>query len=258
MAPLRCTQSVPAAVRLELGDVVGDVVDLTRAVGGLRRPAPGRPPRARGGPSPGGSPRRSWRRPPSRRGRRRPSGEEMRRAGELAVGKRGSRALRSPRPSRARSRCRPGGPSPREPVWMSTVSLPCARPKAAAASGSTISLDPLDLDEVVAGADRAELRPRRAARALGHGRRVGAGQAAAGLGVLEVVLGPDAELGRARAGRRTARRSSSAPRERGARRRCRRRTGSRARSRARAARRRAPSSLASSGSASSRTPQLMS
>jgi hypothetical protein len=55
------------------------------------------------------------------------------------------------------------------------------------------SIDPLQFDEVVAGSERPELAGAPGQRALGHGRRVGTGDAAARLGQLEVLLGADAE-----------------------------------------------------------------
>ena len=50
------------------------------------------------------------------------------------------------------------------------------------------AVDPLDLDEVVAGAHRPELAGSALPRTLGDRRRVGAGERATRLAVLDVVL----------------------------------------------------------------------
>ena len=65
------------------------------------------------------------------------------------------------------------------------------RPNASAVAGSIDARDDLQLDEVVAGAERAELAAAAKPRALGDGGRVGAWQAAAGLRALHVLVGPD-------------------------------------------------------------------
>ena len=232
-----------AVVVLELGDVVGDVVDLARAVGDLRAEDPRRSPRGRGGRAWRGWPRRSSRRRPSRAEVARPLGRGQRRAGELAVGQHDAVAAPARRPCGARSRCRPGGRARASPEWMSTVTWPSRSPNAVGARRVDDLGDALHLDEVVARAERPELVGAARPGALGDRGRVGARPGSRRDSVsLDVLGGADAVFGSedARALRRAPGRA--ARRRAAARRRGRRRPGRGARSRARAARCARPSS----------------
>ena len=77
---------------------------------------------------------------------------------------------------------------------MSTVTWPSLRPQARGGGRVVNVRDALHLDEVVAGADRAELAGAALLGALRDRCRVGPGQAAARLGALEVVRRPDPSL----------------------------------------------------------------
>ena len=103
-----------------------------------------------------------------------PLGGGERRAGELAVGEDDAVPAKRRVHPLARSPCRPDGPSPREPEWISTVTCPSCKPKTSPAAGVEYPLDDLNLDEVVARSHGAELpRPARPG-AVGDPSGVGA------------------------------------------------------------------------------------
>ena len=85
-------------------------------------------------------------------------------------------------------------PSPREPVWISTVTMPGGEPERLGGLLVEHRVDALQLDEVVARADRPELTGAPLAGPLGDGGGVGARQAATRLGGLQVVVRADAVL----------------------------------------------------------------
>ena len=86
-------------------------------------------------------------------------------------------------------------PSPREPQWIMTVTMPELEPERRARPARRRSVHDLDLEEVVARAERAELVARRAACAR---RDTASGSAPASTPAL---LGPLEVVGRARARR---------------------------------------------------------
>ncbi len=83
-------------------------------------------------------------------------------------------------------------PSPREPQWIITVTMPRSSPSARAAVLVVDLVHLLHLEEVVARAQRAELVAAAVLRGLAHRARVGVGQHAGLLAVLEVARGAQA------------------------------------------------------------------
>ena len=74
------------------------------------------------------------------------------------------------------------------------MTCPSVRPQASGGDRVVNVRDALHLDEVVAGADGAQLTGAALPGALGHGGRVGSGKAAARLRALDVVAGSDPSL----------------------------------------------------------------
>ena len=78
-------------------------------------------------------------------------------------------------------------PNPREPVWINTVISIDMDAEAVGALAIEQLLDCLDLQEVVAAAERSELIGAALARSVGHRRRVCAIEAATALDHVEIV-----------------------------------------------------------------------
>ena len=184
---------VPAAVTLDLDDVVRHVVELQRGVCHRR---PQDPPccfahlmrhrMAIGEREVGGGGHRSQIGPPFR-GR-------LGRARELPVGERDAvpreRGVHGPYVVGAHLVAEPARAGMDE-----NRDLPLAEAEDTGRFGVEDPLHPLDLDEVVPGADRAHLAGAAKAGSLRDRARISAGDAAGRLGALEVVLGADPELG---------------------------------------------------------------
>jgi hypothetical protein len=179
-------EQLPAVVGLDLGNVVSDVVDLPRAVGGslaenvgdripdcVRDRLPVRP---------------------SEVGRRRHRGEVGASFG------RGGRCARELPVGELDPVTAHGGVHAPDVVGADLVAEPAragvdqhrhlALPEAVHLRRGLVEdvFDALQLDEVVSRAHRAELAGAALARPLGDGRRVGARQAPAGLGALDVAF----------------------------------------------------------------------
>jgi hypothetical protein len=177
-------------VALELGDVVRHVVDLARALGGVAadRPSHGLADAVGDGLPVGPG-------EVGRGGHRTQVGAALgrahRRAGELAVRQRDPVALQ-------------GGVHPAHEVGTDLVAepararvdqhgqLPLLEPERRGRADLVDALDPLELEEVVARAERADLPLAALARPLRHRAGVRAGQPALRLRALEVLRGAQA------------------------------------------------------------------